>query len=214
MKKYVINYHEDLSLDIISALYEKNKDKQVLIVDLVHGKRLVPTAFDACDQTIYDIYDYFNEDVSLYKAMIEVDDGPFIIASSYYEDKLSKTLDFNNFNKDINEEEIELLIVLDYKREFSEFDGQKIEIIEKEEDLNLIKEGAIIIIDKSKDLLKNKQTLERIDALIEKNSRVIGVFDGKNQLNMESLIDNIYSDISIDYKNKSIFERIKEVFTS
>lgn len=58
-----------------------------LIIDTLVGSRSLATRYGVQDEVVYDIYDYLNSNVSLYKATIEIKDDMDYIASSYIEGK-------------------------------------------------------------------------------------------------------------------------------
>lgn len=76
----------EVSLGLIVE-FEKRLEGKKLIIDGRVGERDLLLMYGVEDQGVYDIYDYLNSDLDLYKALIEIEDDLDLIPSPYREDK-------------------------------------------------------------------------------------------------------------------------------
>lgn len=73
--------------------FEEGLSGKKIIIDGKEKSRDLAIAYGVEDQGIYDIYDYLNGDVDLYKASIEVDDDLDLIVSSFFPGKENFTIE-------------------------------------------------------------------------------------------------------------------------
>lgn len=202
---------------VISFCNEIKKEDRVLIIDTICEKRIIPIHYGVEDETIYDIYDYFNGVADFYKAFVEVDEKLGIIASSYLEDKLiSDEIDTEKLLEDADED-YDVIIILandDVKRwDFGEA-CINLQIYSKKSSINDIKGINKIVIDNEENILSDNVHLQELKWFAEMGFDILGVLENESasQKAYNEIYQNTINDRSIEIKARGFFNRIKEVF--
>ncbi|MDO5718506.1 MAG: hypothetical protein Q4P34_05940 [Tissierellia bacterium] len=202
---------EDIALKVSTFFAKQFNEENLLFIDCLCGKRRIPIFYDVQDEVIYDIYDYLNGDVDLYKAMVEVDDRLDIIASSYYEDK--KSFDDEDIERLLKDSKEDYDILLFYgDNEISSWNlGDECKNIIVDEKIDPIGEKFFIVSDKEK--LFRKVSESELKELNERY-KIIAAFDSAMQIDEKSLAkayQNFKQGDTIELK-KGFLDKIKEVF--
>lgn len=202
---------------VISFCNEIKSEERVLIIDTICGKRLIPIHFGVEDETIYDIYDYFNGVVDFYKTFVEVDNSLGIIASSYLEDKLiAEEIDTKKLMEDAAEDYDVIIILANEAAKNWGFgdDCKNIQIYGRNNSISSIKGDNKIVVDNTDKLLSDGVHLQELKWLVEMGFGIVGVLEDQNssQKVYQEIYQNTINDKHIEIKPKGFFNRIKEVF--
>ncbi len=206
---------ETLAKKLVISLCERIRpNSSVLLVDTISGSRILPIHYGVQDETIYDVYDFLNGDVSLFKSVVEVDDNFSILASSYLPDKISfKNTDTIKLVEEARDHYNHVLMLCsDEVSKWELGDGINIHIYSKDSGINSSLGTNKIVIDNTENILKDQMYLEELEQLSEMGYTVIGVINKMDDSESDRIYDKLDSTESIEYKTKGIITRIKEVF--
>lgn len=207
---------EPLAKRLVISLCERIKtNSNILLIDTISGSRILPIHYEVQDETIYDIYDYLNGDVSLYKSTVEVDESLSIIASSFLPDKIRFTDgDAGRLVEDAEQEFEHLIMLCDegVSRWALGDECINIHIYSKDIGIKSTTGRNKIIIDNTDRLLSDQMYLEELEHLTEMGYTVIGVINKPSDIELETIYNNLNNTESIEYKTKGLMTRIKEVF--
>lgn len=202
---------------VISFCNELKKNERILLVDTICGKRLIPIEYGVEDETIYDIYDYFNGVVDFYKSLVEVDEKLGIIASSYLEDKLnSEEIKVGRLYDDAAEDYDKIIVLANDAAKSWEFgnDCINVQIYSKDNSISDLSGINKIVVDNTENILSDSVHLQELKWFGEMGLDIVGIIENENvsQKIHNEILQNILSNNSVDIKPRGFFNRVKEVF--
>lgn len=202
---------------VISFCNELKKNERILLVDTICGKRLIPIEYGVEDETIYDIYDYFNGVVDFYKSLVEVDEKLGIIASSYLEDKLnSEEIKVGRLYDDAAEDYDKIIVLANDATKSWEFgdDCINVQIYSKDNSISDLRGINKIVVDNTENILSDSVHLQELKWFGEMGLDIVGIIENENvsQKIHNEILQNILSNNSVDIKPRGFFNRVKEVF--